>query len=152
MTDKTEGWGWWHARSEEDPHTGPFSTRDEAIEDAVGSGNYDDEDDDGTPCHLFSICDARQDPLRLADWIRADLILECAEENLHDDDRICPEYDDGPFFKATPDQDRDLQSRIKAACDEWQAAHGLVFSANTFSAQRNQENIMQPASTQGGAA
>jgi len=70
-------------------------------------------------------------------------MLETAEDNIADSDRVNYEYgDEGPFFGCTPEQERDLEERIKRACDEWQEEHGLVFKSNTFSASRNREYVV----------
>ena len=49
--------------------------------------------------------------------------------------------DGGPWFLTTPAQANDLETRIKKACDEWQAAHGLVFTTAPFSHTRNDEYV-----------
>lgn len=38
--------------------------------------------------------------------------------------------------------DADLERRVKAACDAWQAAHGLVFTCTSFSSSRNHEHVV----------
>lgn len=143
--------GWWHSRYEDSVCSGPFATRDEAISAAVADGGYASEED-GREVHRFWICEARNEPLRLADWISADTLLERADESVIESDRACSEFDDGLFFEATPEQDADLAKRIKAACDEWQAAHGLTFTCNTFSHVWNQEQVTHVTSPEGGVA
>lgn len=153
----TAGWGWWHSRHEDSGCSGPHATRDEAIAEAVGSGDYAEDAGGGRMVHDFWICEARQDPLRLADWVcDGGDMLERAAEFLAASDRTGWEGDDGPWFEASAEQEADLSARIKAACDEWQAAHGLVFTCSTFSAQRNMEPIRREtdadADAEGGAA
>jgi hypothetical protein len=144
MTNDNKGWVWWAGDSDEWLSSGPHATREEAIAEATGEciGEFQDEKDDSKWKLGFHIVEARQDPLRLADWIRADTLLERADEDISDSDRISSEHEEGPWFEATPEQEADLAARVKAACDEWQAAHGLTFKTQTFSATRNREYVV----------
>lgn len=141
-------WQWFAGASCEEYMTiGPCETREQVIAEAIqdGFGEYLDETVNPPKwMNRFHICEARNDPLRLADWIGTELLLERAEESISDSDRASCEYDDGPYFEVTPEQESDLTRRIAQACDEWQAAHGLVFTCNTFSAVRNDEDITTP--------
>lgn len=132
-------WGWYYARHEEGSYSGPFDSRDDAI--AEGSGDYDDE-------YGFWVAEAKNPPVNLSDWIRADDLLEYAEDSIFDNDRASQEWDD-TVFDATPEQQKDLAARVKAACDEWQKAHGLTFKCSTFESMRNMEFIHEEA--KGGA-
>ena len=124
-------WKWYVGQGGERFDAGPLDSREEAIE--QGREEYNGE--------AFDICEAKQDPLKVSDWIDADRILEWAEEQVGDSDRICFEFDEPPYFPVKPEQEKDLTERIKRACDEWQAAHGLVFKVSTFSAARSHETI-----------
>lgn len=138
------GWKWWAGTNEEIMTYGPRDTREDAIREAQEDRMGEFQDEDGTwkiGCHVV---EARQDPLRLADWIDVDRLLERAEESLADSDRVGAEGDEGPWFECTPEHERDLAERIARACDEWQAAHGLVFTCQTFSASRNAEYVVVP--------
>lgn len=142
MTDnatKAE-WGWWAGRDDEWFTFGPEPTREAAIESAIqdGCGEYEYG---GRTHHSFHIVEAKQEPLRLADWIGVSWMLEQAEERLMDSDRVCSEYDDGPWFEATKEQEADLATMLKAACDAWQAKHDLTFTCSTFSHARNHEYV-----------
>ena len=141
----TSEWQWWAGSSAEDYMTiGPCATRQQAIEEAVndGFGEWLDESKDPPAWkNTFHVCECRQDPLRLADWIDADWILERAEESLADSDRVSCEFDDGPWFECTPEQEDDLKSALRKACDDWQVRHNLQFHSNTFSHSRNHEDI-----------
>ena len=130
MTDQAQ-WNWYYAASEEGPYTGPFATRDDAISEA--QGDYDGGS--------FWVAEAKNPPVRLADWIGADWILERAGESLWDNDRVCSEFDDGDVFVCSKEQEADLITRLKAACDEWQASHSLVFTTYTFEQMRDVEFI-----------
>ncbi|WP_417724605.1 hypothetical protein [Salipiger sp.] len=141
------GWHWWAGVGDEWFTVGPCPTREAAIQDMMDDGTAEFLDtSEGHPVwtHSFHIAEARQDPLRLADWIGLETILERADEWLADSDRVLSENDDGPWFEATAAQAEDLQDRISRACDEWQAAHGLVFTSRTFSHQRNEEHVVVP--------
>ena len=122
---------WYHAAYDDsESWHGACATREEAI--AEGKAEHDSS---------FYICSASSPPLRLADWINADQVLEQAEEQLFESDRVASECDDGPWFEVTPDQRRDLVERLQRACDEWQAAHGLVFTCRTFEHMSPPERI-----------
>jgi hypothetical protein len=135
-------WGWWAGADEEYCTIGPCGSREEVIAAAQQEAMGEFRDDDDIWKLRFWICEAEKRPLRLADWIEADRLLERAEEVLSDSDRVGCEDDEGPWFETTNEQDADLRKRIAAACDEWQAAHGLVFTCKTFSASRNHEHVM----------
>lgn len=135
-------WQWWAGEGEEWCTVGPEATR-EAIISAATKDRLGEFEHEGGGWNLsFYIVEARQDPLRLADWIEADRLLERAYEGISDSDRVSIEYDDGPWFDCTQEQEKDLVERVKRACDEWQEAHGLVFSCTTFSHTRNKEHVI----------
>lgn len=135
-------WQWWAGSSEEWCTIGPEDTREAIIQAATNDSLGEFENEEGGWNLGFYIVEARQDPLRLADWIESDRLLERAEDSMADSDRTSSEYDDGPWFSCTPEQEKDLEERVKRACDEWQAAHKLTFSCPTFSHTRNQEHII----------
>ena len=130
-------WHWYQARFEEGSYSGPHATR----EDAIAEGR-DECDGDG-----FHIAEATNPPIRLADWIGADYMLERADESVFDNDRASNEWDD-VIFSATKEQEADLVVRIRTACDEWQAAHGLIFHCCSFEGMRNHEFI-EPITVEG---
>lgn len=138
----TSTWQWWAGSDEEWCTVGPEDTREAIIQAATNDSLGEFEHEGGGWNLGFYIVEARQDPLRLADWIEADRLLERAEEGISDSDRVSSEYDDGPWFECTPEQEKDLEERVKRACDEWQAAHRLVFSCATFSHTRNREHVI----------
>lgn len=152
VTVREANWQWWAGDNDEWFTVGPCDTKEEAIQQAIEDevGLWFDKSQD-PPCLMqaFHVVEARQDQLKLSDWVDAEQIIERADEALADSDRVSCENGDGPWFEATPDQDVDLTRRIKLACDEWQTAHGLVFHSNTFSHQRNSETI-KPAIAGGG--
>lgn len=145
MSDAERNWKWWAGQTDEFYTVGPCESKDEAINEAISDGIGEWLDVSQTPhvwMQSFSVIEATHDPLRLADWIYADTMLERADDALADSDRVSCEHDgNGPWFKATPEQEADLIQRVKAACDEWQAAHGLVFKSTTFSHQRNEFGV-----------
>jgi len=149
-------WQWWAGSSEEWCTVGPEDTREAIIQAATNDRLGEFQDEEGGWNLSFSIVEARQDPLRLSDWIETDRLLERAEDSMADSDRTSSEYDDGPWFCCTPEQEKDLEKRVKRACDEWQAAHSLTFSCATFSHTRNQEHVVvelpKDASTSEGSA
>lgn len=137
MTD----WKWYAGTNEEWFGIGPCNTREEAIEEARQDACGEFQDEDGTWKVNVHVVEAKNEPLRLADWID-DAPLERAEDIIIDSDRVGAEGDDGPWFEATPEQEKDLLRRLQNACDEWQEYHGIVFTCKTFSASRNQEQVI----------
>jgi hypothetical protein len=138
MTDETK-WFWWASTDEENYHIGPCNTRDEVIETAIND-ELGMDDVDGRWVSRFWITEAQQHPVMLSEFIDVDRMVECADEDFFDSDLV-GDGQDAPFFKTTMDQDADLIARIKTACDEWQAAHNLVFKPWAFTAQRHGEWI-----------
>ena len=145
MIEEKKGWGWWAGSAPDGMMiVGPYDTKAEAIEAAVndGFGEWLDESEDPPVWkNTFVVLEARQDPLRLADWIDLEWIVEKADENLANSDRVDSEFDDGPWFEVTPEQEESLRRSLAAACDEWQRQNNLVFTCCTFSASRNMETI-----------
>jgi hypothetical protein len=135
-------WQWWAGSTEEWCTVGPENTREAIIQAATNDTLGEFQHEEGGWNLGFHIVEARSDPLRLADWIESDRLLERAEDSMADSDRTSSEYDDGPWFDCTPEQEKDLEARVKRACDEWQAAHGLTFACATFSHTRNNEHVV----------
>jgi hypothetical protein len=131
-------WKWWAGQGGEHYTSGPHDNREAAVE--SGRDEFDGD--------AFEICEAKQDPLKLSDWIDVERLLEDAEEGISDSDRVCADFDEPPFFEINAEQEKDLTERIKRACDEWQAAHGLVFTARTFSNVRNHETFPESEPTE----
>lgn len=137
----SEGWNWFAGDGSEVYRVGPCATRDDAIAEAVENQLGADQDEYGGWVAHFDVVEACNDPLRLAVWIDVEAMIERAEERLYDSSRLSSEIDEGTIFDPTPEQTADLQRRIRLACDEWQLAHGLVFTCQTFSAMRNHERL-----------
>ena len=138
----TPEWQWWGGADEEVCIYGPCATRDEVIAEAVSDRMGEFQAEDGSWKIGVHVCEARKDPLRLADWIDdAEYQLERADERVSDSDRASENDDDG-YFGCSTEQAKDLERRLKAACDDWQAAHGLVFNTWTFSASRKHEYVV----------
>lgn len=135
------GWRWWAGENEEWMTVGPCATRDDVIAEATDARLGEFESETGRTMLGFTVVEARTDPLRLADWLVHDEVLVFAEDALLDSDRVNAEFDEGPWFEASEEQQADLIDRLKRACDEWQEAHGLVFAPSTFSATRSQEHV-----------
>lgn len=143
-TQWTGPWQWWAGANEEWMTIGPCDTRQQAIDEAVQDGFGEIQGEDGAWRNAFYVCEARQDPLRLANWIGADTALERADEDFANNYHLAEE-DLGPWFEATAEQEADLCGRLRKACDEWQRDHNLRFHTPTFSASRNGEFIITDA-------
>lgn len=140
------GWKWFAGGNDEYFSIGPCDTRDEAIAEATQdcSGEFQDEADGKWKVGIHLV-EARQDPLRLSRFVDVERMLERAEEDVSESDMVNYDFgDDGPFFKATPVQENDLEARIKKACDEWQDAHSIAYKPHTFSASRNHDYVVVP--------
>lgn len=120
---------WYHATSEDaEVWHGSHATREEAID--AGRGESDSD---------FWVCEALNKPLRLAEWLGIEDLLERAEEIFSDSDRATE--NDDTVFDATQEQIADFEARIRAACDEWQAAHNLKFTCWSFDWMGKPERI-----------
>lgn len=94
------------------------------------------------PGESFYVAWAVNDPIQLSEWIQIDDVLERANVEVLDSDRVCFEFEDeDDVFTANLDQEKDLLLRLRRACDQWQDAHDLVFRVNTFSNMGNSEFI-----------
>ncbi len=127
--------GWWYAAHEDDEMwQGPHPTREAAIQAAR---------DEAPAWDSFWICQAFTQPLDLANYAGVDCILERAEEAISESERINYEFEEGPFFEVTPEQEKDLEGHLRHAIYLWQAKHGLQFECRTFSAMRDYEEVKQ---------
>lgn len=126
MSDKN--WKWYAGSNDEYFCVGPCETRDAAIDE--GRQNFGD--DTG-----FHIIEAEKSNVTLADYMGADTVLEEAEE------RVCDlgDEDGTPIFDVTEDQEKDLISHLRSACDAWQIKHKLIFVPWRFTSSRNAEFI-----------
>lgn len=140
----TSDWKWYAGTNEEHMIYGPCDTREEVIEEGRQDRVGEFQNDDGEWMVGLHVVEARSAPLRFADWIDFDGLIERADESVLDSDRASSEFDEGPFFDPTPVQSADLEARIKQACDDWQTAHGLVFTCQTFSHTRNHGYAVAP--------
>jgi len=128
MSDNNEGWFWFSGSNDEWYQNGPCKTREQAILELDGEGGY--------------IIEARQDPVKLSDYADLEGAIERAHEGSYD---LIGE-DGDPIFEVTPEQEKDLIARLKAAADQWQADHKLVFTPRMFTATRNAEKIAEGVS------
>ncbi|MGY6705889.1 hypothetical protein [Roseinatronobacter sp.] len=130
MAHDSEGWSWWVGKDDE-RYTTECGSHDEAR--YIAREEYEG---------AFIVEAKKPENIALSGYFDADHFLERAEENAYDS-HADPEGD-APVFDATPDQREDLQAVVRAAIDQWQAKHSLVFSGFLFSAARNQEWIDGP--------
>jgi hypothetical protein len=133
----TDGWYWcWSNDESEGPWHGKYATREEAV--AAGKANHSDwlyEEGAG-----FFVAEAKNSPLKLSDWVPLHNLIDFAEDDLHDSDRV---FDEGPatIFKVSHDAKMDFEKRLKATIDKWQEDHSLVFTVRSIEAIRNIEFI-----------
>lgn len=152
MSDaKIDEWAWWAGADGEYFSVGPCATKEaalaEAIADEVGAHKQD-----GVLTLTICICEAKNPPLKLSNWVEAETILERSDEHLACSDRVGHEFDEGPWFECSPEQLADLSASIKQACDDWQSHHKLKFTCGTFCGMRSEETIVMSLPSEGGAA
>lgn len=134
-----DGWRWYAGGFEDaEVWEGPFSTREKAI--AAGLLVYPDG---------VYVAEGRNPPVLLSDYAPIDRFRELCDEALLDSDRVSYEFDDDYAFDCTPVQDKDLQERLRRACDDWQQAHGLVFTVRTIAEMRGGEYVPGEARSEG---
>lgn len=154
MDKENKHWAWWASDGGEVYRVGPYASRKEVIKQAIAEelGWHEVPQEPSaegaalTPPVLrlsFQICEAENPPLRLSDWLPdADYLLDHAEDQVADSDRVASECDEPPYFEGiTPAQRADLEQSIKAAVNQWQERHGLVFTVRTFADMRNEETV-----------
>lgn len=129
-------WKWWAVRrgktksGRDDIYSGPFDSRASAV--AEGSKSL------GLP---FEIFETQFELVRLSEWVDVDKLVDNAECKISKDKKSSAFFAEWFYFDSPPEHDNDLRERIKRVCDEWQVAHGIVFSVPTFSTVRNNEAI-----------
>lgn len=142
--EQHKDWKWWAGSNEEIFTSGPHDTRDEAIQDALGNEYFNVfVDATGARNAGIHIVEAYIAPLRIADWIGADDIVERAENRISDG-MVFAENDEGPWFETTVEQAEDLEQCLRKAANDWQDRHKLVFATTTFEGQRNSEYLVLP--------
>ena len=133
MTPEQQNWKWWFGNNDEWYST-PCRTREDAVAEALANdGGY--------------ICEALDHaPLKISAYFDAFLFMEQADDAAYDDHRNHER--DELVFDATKDQIDDLQVMVRAALDQWQEKHGLVFTSQLFKATRNREYISATEATE----
>lgn len=138
----SEDWTWWAGSNDDFYTVGPCATKQDAIDEMIHDGLCEQSKGDEF-AHIIQVTEATNGPLKLRDYIRADTVLEDADEQAYGSDRISSEYDD-TVFKVTPAQGTDLRERLMKVCDDWQESHGLIFTTSTFENMRSQETVYIP--------
>lgn len=130
-------WNWYASESGETYEVGPCATREQAIAGAL----YDELGlhDDHSAC-TFTVAEATQPHLQIGHIIDVRRSIEEAEDGGQWSEYI-GEGGDGLVDNVTSDQWADLDQRLLAAADEWQAAHGIIIKACAFGDLRNEERI-----------
>lgn len=134
-------WKWYAGENDETFSVGPFDSREAVLNEAKGQRLGESQDENGAFTLTFHVVEARTDPLRLADFVDAETFLDDAETSLENDNRLMDE-EEGPFFNCSPEEQLDLELRLKSCCDRWQAVHGLRFPVKSFSHTRNGQRVV----------
>ena len=119
MTD----WKWYAGSNEETFHSGPFDTRQEAVDALDGEGGY--------------VIEALKLPMALASFFIVDDLLETAEELAYD----MANEDGDPLFCVKPELANELEQQVRETIRAWQSQNNLVFIPWMFSHSRNLEPI-----------
>lgn len=127
-----DAWAWYAGTSEDGVFPiGPHATRDDAIAEAREYG-----------WEQCVVAEATNPPVKLSGYLcDVEDLLERADERLLESDRVNYEFDEDGVFTVTTAQAADLASSLRAAADDWQRRHGLVFKVRTFAAMRSEENV-----------
>jgi hypothetical protein len=121
----TLNWEWYVGHTDESYSSGPFATREEAVQVAKEEfeGGY--------------IIEAYKQPLDLPAFFEVDRFLEDFEDN---------NYEHGsengdPLIDISPAQEKELEEMVRQAIKNWQTRNGLVFLPWAFTDTRNEEYI-----------
>ncbi|AZV00371.1 hypothetical protein pthi1_p06 [Paracoccus phage vB_PthS_Pthi1] len=126
----------WYSSNDEDVWTGgPYDTRQEAEEEAKANWHR-------------LIMRATKTPIRVSKHFDQGGFFEAAEESLYD---LCNE-DGDPTLDFDPAVNLDLQTRVRAAIDEWQVAHQLAPTPWRFSGGDEPEIAAWAKAEEGGDA
>lgn len=134
MLRKANEDGFWYSSNEENYHGGPCETRDQAVSEAVHSGDFE-------PGDVFTTAFCKIHHLQLAQFFDAERFLDDVEDNLVDDYQS---EDGDPVFEVTPEQEADLQAMVREAITAWQAKHGLDFTSWYFLSTTQEETHTMP--------
>lgn len=138
--------GWWAGIIDEHYSVGPCATREEALQEAQRTDlGYEpatkDGEDEAPPQLLFSVAFCTTKPLKLSNFFDAKDWIEDREEAAAFD-HMGEGGDE--LFACTQDQAADLQTRVRAAIDGWQADHGLSFRPWIFAEVSEREDLALP--------
>lgn len=125
----SENWKWWVGSNDE-----RFSTECDTREEAVRIAREEYEDG------AYIVEAIKPGNILLSNYFRADRFIEEADEQAYDHHGD-PEGDSYVFEDVHGSVAADLQATVRAAIDEWQARHGLIFTGFKFLKQRNDEFI-----------
>lgn len=119
-----EDWAWYVGRYDDYFDSGPFVSREEAIE--IGKSEYDEG---------FHIVEAYKNDVELKDYFDAPRFVEDAEEHGYE---LMGEGGDN-LFEITSKQSADLQKMVRDTIALWQMKHKLTFTPWCFTNSRNEE-------------
>jgi len=130
MTQNIKKWSWWVGKDDE-RYTTECETREEAV--LIAREEYEGA----------WIIEARKpDSIPISKYFDVGRFIEDTEERAYENH--ADEEGGDAVFDVTADQIADLQDVVRAAMDQWQSKHGLVFQGFKFAASRNQEWVEGP--------
>lgn len=133
-------WRWW-VSGDEESYTGPYDSREEAIEVAVSDEVGLCDWEEGVPAHhSFYIMEAYQQDIQVADHIDVgDMVVRWEENDWEEMGN--PNDCECVAAHVTSAQWDDLQARLRYAARTWQAQHAIVIKSWAFHRQRNNEHV-----------
>jgi hypothetical protein len=136
--DKAEQWFWYASGDEENYSVGPCASREEAIEVAL-------QDETGISPDLkrqcFVVIRATQKPLNLSRMIDVDSMLDSHMDGIFYD-AAGPEHDPAELIDhIKQEQWNELEQRLRATTDAWQAERGIVVTPRVFNESTNPESV-----------
>lgn len=140
--------GWWASDNEERYPIGPCPTRQEAIDEAIGQGVFEELDPEPPehPDWRIQIHVVEADTPDMIDLEinrrRVDCLLDDMEQN--DYEELSDPEGDGLFTDVTSAQEIDLSERLTRAFREWVVEHGLTLRYSAFQSTRNEEVVYLP--------
>lgn len=140
--------GWWASDNNERFPIGPFASRQEAIDEAIGQCVFTELEPEPPehPDWRIAIHVVEADSPDMVDleidYHRAEMLLSDMEEN--DYEHLSDPDGDGLFADVTTKQERDLAERLTRAFREWVNKHGLTLRYSAFRNTRNEEVVVLP--------
>jgi hypothetical protein len=136
-------WKWWWSSSEEGPYSGPFDSREAAIEAAIDDGTCEGLGDQT----VIHICEAYQTPIRLVQHFDMERWVEGVDDDLYE---LGDPDGDGVLAQVKREDWDRLEVAIKDAITAWQddTERPIMIIPWAFTNQRNLEVVIVPPASE----